>query len=128
LPDSLTQVKNKFFVCLSDLDLSLQKVPIAICTSQDDYKNDSHCIRLGSPIFPKITYVNLRFIQMMTFDYFKQRAQAQEVEKYGDINQSDLDQIANATKTFPIPSDPKRREDWQAILLLIRPDLSIDLF
>jgi hypothetical protein len=127
LPNSISQVKNKFFICLSDFDLNLQKVPIAICTSQDDHKGEKYCITLSSTLFPKATFVNLRFVQMMNFEFFKNRALAREVEKYGDIDQKDIEAIINATKIYPIPTDSKRREEWQAILLLIRPDLSIDL-
>lgn len=74
-----------------------------------------------------MTYVNLRFVQMMTFEYFKERALKQDVEKIGDISEADLLAISESTRTFPFPVEPQKRADWQAILLLIRPDLQIDL-
>jgi len=83
-------------------------------------------VKLTSKIFSKTTFVNLDFVQMMAFDYFKKRVQEQAIVKHGDINEKDHLNIVEATKIYPMPPDP-RREEWQAILLLLRSDLRIDV-
>jgi serine/threonine protein kinase len=127
-PQNHPITKNKFFVCLADFDASRQKVPIAICTSQEDCAQEDHFVELtGYPFFSKRTFVNLKFLQFLSFPHFKERCQAQAVGTVGYIRPEDVHRIIEETKVTPMPREQARREEWQAILLLIRDDMKIDL-
>lgn len=69
----------------------------------------------------------MKFVQFLSFSHFKERCQAQAVGTVGYLRPEDLKKVIEETKVTPMPKMQERREEWQAILLLIRDDMKFDL-
>jgi hypothetical protein len=125
-PEDRNLSNDKFFICLTDLDIARQRVPVAITTTQTEHEKNDFCIELcGYNCFKKQTFINLTFLQFITFKTIKSAFEAKAIEQVGELKEKDMQKLIAATRVAHMPRHALRREEYRAILVLFHDDIEI---